>query len=138
MIIFSSYPVDDGILRDLLSKQITHLNIDITQVTELCSEMFEENLAILLSLCERLTVLNFCDVFLIRKCSIFLSPAGPTDYISSTLVKLKINVATFRDCLILLDGRLESLSTFIVNVSSIRNAIINVERSVSRTSCMIT
>ena len=100
--------------------------------------MFEKNLAILLSLCERLTVLNFCDVFLTRKCSIFLSPAGPTDYISSTLVKLKINVATFRDCLILLDGRLESLSTLIVNVSSIRNAIINVDRSVSRTSCMIT
>ena len=68
----------------------------------------------------------------------FFSPAGSTDYISSTLIKLKINVATFRDCLILLDGRLESLSTFIVNVSSIRNAIIVADRAVSTTAFIAT
>ena len=124
---------DDGILRDLLFKQITHLSIDITTTTELCSETFEKILAILLALCGRLTVLNFCDVFPTRKCSIFLSPAKSTHYISSTLVKLKINVATFADCLVLLDGRLESLSTFIVHVSSIRNAIIVADRTVSTT-----
>ena len=122
------------ILRDLVSKQITHLNIDITQTTELCSEIFGKNLAALLSLCERLTALNFCDVFRTRKCWLFIFPAGPGDYVSSTLVKLKINVATFLDSLILLDVRLESLSTLFINVSTILDRRMNIDRTVSTTA----
>jgi hypothetical protein len=38
---------------------------------------------------------------------------------SSTLIKLKINVATFFDCLYMLDGRLDFLSTLIINVRDI-------------------
>ena len=138
MIIFPSHPIDDGILRDLLFKQITHLIIDITKTTELCSETFRKMFAIVLALCGRLTVLNFCDVFPTRKCSISLFPLESTDYISSTLGNLKINVGTFDDCLVLLDGRFESLSTFIVNVSSIRNSIIDVDRAVSTIACIAT
>ena len=77
-------------------------------------------------------------MFLTRNCWFFIIPAGPTDYVSSTLVKLKINVATFLDCLILLDGRLESLSTLIINVTSIRHPIIDVDRAVSTTACIAT
>lgn len=77
-------------------------------------------------------------MFVTRKCWLFIIPAGPADYVSSTLVKLKINVATFPDCLILLDGRLESLSTLIINVSSTRHPIIDVDRAVSTTMCIAT
>jgi hypothetical protein len=72
--------------------------------------------ASILSLCEKLTVLNFDDIFPIETypAPILLLPANFT---SSTLIKLKINVAGFSDCLRLLDGRLDSLSTLIINVS---------------------
>ena len=126
------------ILRDLLSKQITHLNIDITQTTEECSGIIAKNFSILISLCGRLTDLNFCDVFLTRKCWFFVFPLRLTDYVSSTLVKLKINVATFMDCLLLLDGRLESLSILIINVASIAHPRINVDRVVSTIACIVT
>jgi hypothetical protein len=42
---------------------------------------------------------------------------------SSTLIKLKINVPHFTDCLYLLDGRLESLSTLIINVLNVFDPI---------------
>jgi hypothetical protein len=38
---------------------------------------------------------------------------------SSTLVKLKINVVNFLDILLLLDGRFDSLSTLIITVRHI-------------------
>ena len=126
------YHIDDLILRDLLCKQITRLNIDITPTANLCSENFGKNLALILSLCGRLTDLNFCDMFVTRKCWIFIFPVTSTDYISSTLVKLKINVATFIDCLFLLDGRLDSLSTLIINVSSIFDPTFDIGQAVSR------
>lgn len=121
------------ILHDLLSKQITHLIVDITPTANLCSENFAKNLVLILSLCGRLTDLNFCEVFLTRKCWISIYPVRSTDYMSSTLVKLKINVSTFVDCLYLLDGRLSSLSTLIINVASIFDPVINIGRTVSRT-----
>ncbi|CAF4572452.1 unnamed protein product, partial [Rotaria sp. Silwood2] len=42
-----------------------------------------------------------------------------TSCTSSTLIKLKVNVATFDDCLYLLDGRLKHLSTLIIHVKKI-------------------
>ena len=50
---------------------------------------------------------------------------------SSTLIKLKINVATLTDCLYLLDGRLDCLSTLIINVSHIFHPIEDIDPTVS-------
>jgi hypothetical protein len=51
--------------------------------------------------------------------------------ISSTLIKLKINVETFADCLYLLDGPLICLSTLIINVSSIFDPLLDIDPTVS-------
>jgi hypothetical protein len=59
---------DDLVLRDILTKQITHLNIDIKQSTDICSKTVADILALILSLCKQLIVLNFDDMFTKRKC----------------------------------------------------------------------
>ena len=64
---------DDLILRDLLTNQITHLNIDIKKTTENRFKIASKIFAKILSLCKKLIVLNFCDMFLTRKCLIPLS-----------------------------------------------------------------
>jgi hypothetical protein len=72
-----------------------------------------------LSLCKKLIVLNFGDMFPTRK---YVSPVFCTVREScppSTLNKLKINVPTLTDCLYLLNGSLVCLSTLIINVSCI-------------------
>ena len=48
--------------------------------------------------------------------SLFNLPANT--FSSSILTHLSIHVNTFGDCLLLLDGRLKQLTTFIVNVYS--------------------
>ncbi len=87
--------------------------------------------ALILSLCKNLTVLNFCDMFPTRKCETHVFYLPSTSYMSSTLIKLKINVTTFIDCLYLLDGRLDSLSTLIINVGQIFDPILDIGSKVS-------
>lgn len=65
--------------------------------------------------CEKLTDLKFDDMFPIEiypSPSIVLLP----NFMSSTLIKLEVNVGFFSDCLRLLEGRLDSLSTLIIKV----------------------
>ncbi|CAF3558500.1 unnamed protein product [Rotaria sordida] len=87
----------DSILRDLLTQQITNLTIDIenTPPLEECtipSDIF----ALVLSLCKRLTNLNFCQLYHDRSLSICICyDATLTRYMSSTLATLKISVLGF-------------------------------------------
>ncbi|CAF5075086.1 unnamed protein product, partial [Rotaria sp. Silwood1] len=53
----------DLILRDLLTKHITHLNVAIKTTTEERSEIASKIFAFILSLCKKLIVLHFCDTF---------------------------------------------------------------------------
>ncbi|CAF3888562.1 unnamed protein product [Rotaria sp. Silwood1] len=55
------------VLRDLLTKQITHLNIDIKKPVDYWSDTLLNIIALILSLCKKLTVLNFGDMFITRK-----------------------------------------------------------------------
>ena len=48
-------------------------------------------------------------------------------------MKLKINVPSFVDCLVLLDGHLESLSTLIITVQQIFDLVPPIEGEVSTT-----
>jgi hypothetical protein len=50
---------------------------------------------------------------------------------SSTLMKLKIYVDNFVDCLLLLDGRLDCLSTLIIKVSQIFEPAVDIGGRVS-------
>ncbi len=122
---------DNLVLRDLLTKQITHLYIDMKKPADLCSEIVLNIFLLILSLCEKLTVFNFCDVHITRKCLIMGLDLLSESKVCSTLTKLKIKVAIFFDCLFLLDGRLDSLSTLIINVSHISDPLIDINESVS-------
>lgn len=128
---FLFFSIEDNlILRDLLTKQITHLNIDMKQTTEPSSLITAESLGLILTLCQKLIVLNYGCMFHTREsCTpVFLRSR---DYLSSNLTKLKINVGTFLGCLTLLDGRLNSLSTLIINILAIDSQGFDVEQRVS-------
>ncbi|CAF3206673.1 unnamed protein product [Rotaria sp. Silwood2] len=115
--ILYQYLTGNLILRDL-TKQITHLNIDIKETIEHCSEIGSKIFTLILSLCKNLIVLNFCHMFPTRNYFPPLFYLLWENCIPSNLIKLKINVSTLVDCLYLLDGPLVCLSTLIINVSS--------------------
>ena len=134
---FSSFfPVIEGDvnLQNLLSKQVTHLHIDVDTKSEGDSETVSNLFVLILSLCERLIDLQFTDIFSGDFCltpSVFLLLKN---FRSSTLTTLKINLATFVDCLLLLDGRLASLSTLIIKVADIFDPVMDIGHKVSSTN----
>ncbi|CAF4702505.1 unnamed protein product, partial [Rotaria sp. Silwood2] len=109
----------DVILRDLLTKQMTHLNIDIKKTIGQRTKIVSKIFALILFLCKNLTVLNFCHIFPTRRCLLPICYLPSTNCMSLTLVKLTITVSCLLDYLYLFDGRLDSLSTLIINVSYI-------------------
>ena len=121
---------DNLIFRDLLTKQITHLNIDIKKSTDSISAILADCFGSILTLCQNLIVLNYGDVFPTRECSTVVILQS-RHYGSSTLTNLKINVQCFLDCLTLLDGHLECLSTLTVTVATICDPILNLGQDVS-------
>lgn len=123
--------LDDLVLRSFLFKQITHLSIGLEQRKENKARVVTSIFPLILSLCDNLIDLNFGDMFPIQK---FLTPTfylQTKQFRSSTLTTLKINVENFADCLLLLDGRLESLSTLMINISFIFEPIIDIGQRVS-------
>jgi len=74
---------DDLILHDLLTKQITHLNIDIKKPTEFDSITVAKIFELILSLCKNLIVFNFSDMFPIRTYQTPVFLLSP-NYMSST------------------------------------------------------
>ncbi|CAF1159648.1 unnamed protein product [Adineta steineri] len=127
--ILHQYLIDDSILRDLLSKQITHLNIDIMNANNEWTKITSEIFVLILSLCEKLTELNFCDLFFERKHWNNFRHLTEPSFMSSTLTKLKINLATFTECLFLLNGDFECLTTLIVHVELIYFATQNIDNT---------
>ncbi|CAF4285327.1 unnamed protein product, partial [Rotaria sordida] len=106
----------DSVLRDLLSKQITHLNIDIKNGNRVSFEITSKIFVLILSLWKNLIDLNFCDLFFERKHWNHISDLTETSLTSSTLTKLKINLETFTESLFLLNRNLECLTTLILHV----------------------
>jgi len=75
-------------------------------------------------LCENLVEFNFGDMYLTRKYFISVYCASLlNNCVSSTLVKLQINVFDIVDIFILLDGRFKSLTTLNVTIESIRREV---------------
>jgi hypothetical protein len=111
--LFQDYPI----LRDLLTKQITHLNIDIQNEKILkLSKMSSHIFVLILSLCKRLIKLNFCQLFSYGNLLISIHKQPTTICTSSTLTELKINVEHLSDCVCFLYGNFDSLSKLIINV----------------------
>ncbi|CAF2587448.1 unnamed protein product [Rotaria sp. Silwood2] len=117
--IIYQYLTDNLVLRDLLTKQITHLNIDIRKPVDHWSDTLLNIIALILSLCKILTVLNFGDMFITRKFKIPFFFLSSEISMSSTLMKLTINVLNFADCRCVVDGRFPCLSTLIINVDNV-------------------
>ncbi|CAF1531776.1 unnamed protein product, partial [Rotaria sp. Silwood1] len=117
--ILFQYLTGDSILHHLLTQQITDLNIDVSYELESKSSLILSSIFVLiLSKCQRLINLNFCQLFSDRKIPIFIYEFPSTSCISSTLTKLKINVEKFDDCLYLIRN-LKYLSTLIIDVKEI-------------------
>ncbi|CAF1288616.1 unnamed protein product [Adineta steineri] len=120
--ILCKYLMDHSALRDLLTHQITHLNIDIQsdEIPTLLSKISSYIFILILSLCQRLIKLNFCQVFSYRNSFSLIYKLPQTSCSYSTLIELKINVATFNACLCLLDGHFDCLSKLTINVGEIK------------------
>ncbi|CAF1277710.1 unnamed protein product [Rotaria sordida] len=118
--ILFQYLTDNSILHNLLTQQIQHLNIDVSyDPKSKGSEILSSIFALILSTCQRLIDLNFCQLFYDRKSPIRIYKFQSTSCTSSTLTKLKVSVANFDDCLYILDGRLKHLSALIIHVKKI-------------------
>ncbi|CAF3352350.1 unnamed protein product [Rotaria sp. Silwood2] len=120
-------------LRRLLNNQITDLIVEIKdeRTAELSDENKSSAFPLILSLCKRLRDLTFCEQLSNQGLPISIFKLPSTSCMSSTLTKLKIDVNTFDDCLYLLDGRFEYLSTLIVDIVKISISRSKIDNTVS-------
>ena len=130
---FSFVLTDDLTFRSLCN-QITHLRIDVELVDELKDRLQWETFALILSSCPKLLELEFVQ-YIWEFCSVnssfsFLFNA----FQSATLTHLKLAVSGFVDCLLLLDGRCESLSTLIIHVNDIYDPVMDIGSKASLTN----
>ncbi|CAF2101954.1 unnamed protein product [Rotaria magnacalcarata] len=130
-LIFSFYLLirDNVILRKLLDEQITHLTIDIKDEPKAPSETLSVMSALILSLCKRLIKLSFCQLF--HQLTLCTYELSSTNFKSSTLTSLKMNVKTFDDCLYLIDGHFNCLSTLMIFVKTIAYTSGTIDNTVS-------
>lgn len=120
------------VLRFLLMDQIKHLIIKIKdETTELSCKNTLDILSLILFSSKRLTHLTFSEWSSKEPVAISIFNNSTAICLSSTLTQLKICVNTFDDCLYLLDGRFECLSTLIVDIVKISMAKPNIDNTVS-------
>ncbi|CAF4082841.1 unnamed protein product [Rotaria sordida] len=113
-----NYLTNNTILCKLLIEQITCLKIDVKdEPTEPPPETLSIIFVLILSLCKRLIKLSFCQFD--NRSTFCTFDLSSTNFKSSTLTELKIHVVTFDDCLYLLDGYFNCLSTLIIHVKKI-------------------
>ncbi|CAF4262730.1 unnamed protein product [Rotaria socialis] len=125
----------DTKLRRLFINQITHLNAEINDDTtrELSDENNSNIFELILSLGKCLIDLTFSQSFRDREFEVPTLNITSTGCVSLTLTKLKIKVNTFDDCLYVLDGRLQCLSTFIIDIFEIFDSSAIIDNTVKRT-----
>ena len=76
--------------------------------------------------------MNFCQLFSDRKTPIYIDRLSPLNCMSSTLTKLKINFETFTQCLFLLNGNFECLTTLIVDIKLIYYPVVRIDNTVCK------
>jgi hypothetical protein len=133
MISFCVLYLDELLFRDNFKKQITHLKL----LDDYCGEVrvIDQTTNVLIKLIdffENLNDLNCIESLTTKNLVLSFIDLPLTTFVSSNLTKLCIGMDSFGDCLYLLDGRLNQLSTFIV-------IIVNVSKlQISNTICFIT
>ena len=99
------------------------------------NELFSDALIRIFTLCSNLLELDLGGSGVNSFLSINHRPAETC--FSSSLMFLRVKVASFDDCLCLLDGRLEKLSSFCVKVHSISETLSPVDNTVSFNSSKV-
>ncbi|CAM4778704.1 unnamed protein product [Rotaria magnacalcarata] len=120
-----NYFTDQSIFRHIFKHQITELileNCDQDIETILLGEYTENVYAPILAFFENLTHLSIVESSSITEYPpLSICDLPSTTFFSSTLKKLCINVESINDCFHLLDGRLQQLTTLIVQIGFIDN-----------------
>ncbi|CAF3609710.1 unnamed protein product [Rotaria socialis] len=117
--IFSQHLLDKTMIR-LLENQITHITVDVNIDNVEMPNRSEQNAFLVILLVSKcLSDLTYRQTSSEKYITILPSNISYTHCLSSTLTKLTINVNTFDDCLYLLNGCLQSLSTLIIRISKI-------------------
>lgn len=121
-----SFTLSDDLMFRSLCQQITHLRIDVELVEDTEAKFQSKTFALIFSSCPRLLDLEF-DQYIVDFFSVDSSFClFHSTFHSATLTRLKVTVGSFIDCLLLLDGRCESLSTLIIHVNDIFDPVIDI------------
>ncbi|CAF3983950.1 unnamed protein product [Rotaria sp. Silwood1] len=124
--------LSDKTMSHLLTNQITHMIIEINNENVTIPTRHEADIfAIILLICKRLSDLTFLLTSSEEYLTILLLNILYGNSFSSNLTKLTINVNSFDDCLYLLNGCLESLSTFIIRIKKITRSLSEIDNTVS-------
>jgi len=92
----------------------------------------EPNLfTLILFLCKHLTNLTIRQLYAARSLTDSTFKLTSMRPVSLTLTKMKINVNTFDDCLYILNGHFECLSTLIIDIYKISDSSSNIDNRVS-------
>jgi len=110
----------------LLKEQITTLYLYTKKDTTI--ELFTEACVRLLTVCKKLETLTFKNS---NNIQLPLSNFSTSTCLSSTLCYLNIDLSNFDDCLYLLDGRLNQLSTFIIEIVEINTSSLDIDNTVN-------
>lgn len=103
----------------LFQEQITHITIK-TNNDILTYQSLTDTCARILAICKKLSYLDMNQWIKENCAALSLCDRPPNICFSSHLRTLSINVKIFDDCLCLLDGRLEQLYSFTVNIQFIK------------------
>ncbi|CAF1154908.1 unnamed protein product [Rotaria sordida] len=120
--VFSHFCTDELLFRHNFKKQITDLTLVNNSHHEIGTIDQMTNVYIkLLDFFENLNYLNCIGTFIHGNPILSFINLPSTTFISSNLTKLCITVDNFGDCLCLLDGRLNQLSTFIIIIVNVKD-----------------
>jgi hypothetical protein len=124
--------LDESSIANLFREQITRLSLYI--INDSTTELFTEACVRILAICKKLAHFDFKDYSYNDCARLSLYKLPKSAGFSSTLVHLAVNVPTFNDCISLLDGRLNHLTEFIVDIDYIGPSLLNMDNTVSK-SC---
>ena len=115
-----------------LTKQITHFNLKANfNIVELFDRYEPTLFPSILSFAKCLTDFTFVQDFRSSSTNSIFSVFSRNYVSSSTLTKLKIDVSTLIDCLYILDGCFDCLSTLIINIENTGPLLSNIDTTVN-------
>jgi hypothetical protein len=118
----------------MMNEQVTHFDLSIADEIEAMEPSdlgSSDALKLVLSTCRRLIHLSFGQSKLCLSLDFSLGRLS-SSCSSSVLTKLDIRVEKFADCLLLLDGRFECLSTFLVLMEVIHPGSTTIDTTVGK------